>query len=102
MGNTDGTFIGRLNQFHSDSLSEKTRYRMKAAVNAGRFPWPAPIGYRNEQKRVCVDPERAPLVREAFELIASGRFTTGDAVLKLLAAEALELPSEERMVPEVG
>lgn len=76
--------IGTFNQFFSDSLSERTRYRMRAAVSSGRFPWPAPIGYLNVDKKLCADPERAPLVHEAFELMASGRFSTGDAVLKLI------------------
>ena len=89
VGQLTRNIIGTLNQFHSDSLSEKTRYRMRAAVNAGRFPWPAPIGYRNEDKKLCIDPERAPLVRHTFELIASGRFTTGDAVLKLVTGMGL-------------
>ena len=81
--------IGMMNEFFSDSLGERTRHRMRAAVNAGRFPWPAPIGYQNQDKRLCVDPQRAPLVRQAFELIASGRFATGDAVLKLVTSMGL-------------
>src|ERR1017187_2185548 len=89
VGQLTRNIIGTLNQFHSDSLSEKTRYRMKAAVNAGRFPWPAPIGYQNQDKKLCVDPQRAPLVRQAFELFASGRFATGDAVLKLVTSMGL-------------
>jgi hypothetical protein len=94
VGQLTRNIIGTLNQFHSDSLSEKTRYRMKAVVNAGRFPWPAPIGYRNEDKRLCIDPERAPLVREAFDLVASGRFPSGDAVLKLITSMGLTTKKE--------
>src|ERR1700692_3177852 len=45
--------IGMMNEFFSDSLGERTRHRMRAAVNAGRFPWPAPIGYQNQDKRLC-------------------------------------------------
>jgi site-specific DNA recombinase len=78
--------IGTFNQFFSDSLSERTRYRMKAAVHLGRFLWPAPIGYLNVDKKLCADPERAHFVRQAFELMASGRFATGDAVLKLVTS----------------
>lgn len=89
--------IGTLNQFHSDSLSEKTRYRMKAAVKAGRYPRPSPVGYLNQDKRLVVDPERAPFVRQAFELMASGRFATGDAVLKLLTGLGLTTKRGARM-----
>jgi hypothetical protein len=62
---------------------------MRAAVKAGRFPWPSPIGYLNDNRKLCVDPERAPLVREAFSLVASGRFPTTDAVLKLVTQMGL-------------
>lgn len=91
---TDDSAVGQLmrnmitsyNQYFSDSLSERTRSRMRAVVNAGRFPWPAPIGYLNVDKQLCIDPERGHFIRQAFELIASGRFSTGDSVLKLLTA----------------
>lgn len=94
---TDDTAVGKpvrnmtgaVNQFHSDSLSEKTRYRMECAVRSGRFLWKAPIRYDNKNKQLHIDPDRAPLVREAFELIASGRYETSDAVLKLITAMGL-------------
>ena len=43
----------------------------------------------NVNKELHPDPERAPLVRKAFELIASGSYTTGDAVLKLITGMGL-------------
>jgi hypothetical protein len=43
----------------------------------------------NVDKKLCADPERAPFVRQAFELMASGRFATGDAVLKLVTSLGL-------------
>ena len=63
--------LGSMNQFFSDSLSEKTKDRMTAGVKQGRWLWVAPLGYRNETKTktVVVDSERAPLVRKAFELV---------------------------------
>jgi DNA invertase Pin-like site-specific DNA recombinase len=66
----DGTATGKLasnihgafNQYFSDRLSESTRFRMAEAVRAGRFPWPAPIGYLNAGGALLkVDTERAPL-----------------------------------------
>ena len=82
--------LGSVNQLFSDTLSERTRYRMQAAVKNGRFLWPAPVGYLNKNKKLSLDPERAPLVREAFELISSGRHVTTDAVLKLVTAMGLK------------
>ena len=81
--------LGAMNQFFSDSLSERTRYRMQAAVKSGRFPWPAPIGYLNAEKQLVVDHERASLVRKAFELMASGSYPTGDAVLRMITGMGL-------------
>ena len=58
--------LGAFNQYFSDSLSEKTKFRMQVAVQTGRFVWRAPIGYTNPKTGagsiVKVDPERARLV----------------------------------------
>jgi site-specific DNA recombinase len=81
--------IGSMSQFFSDSLSEKTKTRMRAAVTAGRFPWPAPIGYTNQRKMLVVDPVNGPLVQKAFELMASGRYATQDEVRKTVTALGL-------------
>lgn len=52
---------------------------MKAALELGRWVFLAPIGYLNAPramgKSLMADPERAPLVRRAFEEYATGRFT---------------------------
>jgi hypothetical protein len=52
---------------------------MKAALELGRWVFLAPIGYLNAPramgKSLMPDPERAPLVRRAFEEYATGRFT---------------------------
>src|SRR5438876_658999 len=39
---------------------------------------------------LAVDPDRAPLVCKAFELLASGSYTTGDAVLKIITSMGLK------------
>jgi site-specific DNA recombinase len=81
--------LGSMNQFFSDSLSERIKYRMDAGLKEGRFLHLAPIGYLNKDKAVVVDPERGPLIRQAFELIASGNYSTTDAVLKLMTGLGL-------------
>jgi hypothetical protein len=52
---------------------------MKAALELGRWVFLAPIGYLNAPrsmgKSLVHDPERALLVRRAFEEYATGRFT---------------------------
>jgi site-specific DNA recombinase len=89
-GKLSANLLGAMNQFFSDSLSERIRYRMKAGFDAGRFLHYAPIGYVNVDKNLVRDPERAPLVQKAFELFASGSYATGDAVLKLVTGLGLK------------
>lgn len=66
-------------QFDNDVRSDRTRAGMKAALDLGRWVFLAPIGYLNAPRAVgkslIADPERAPLVRRAFEEYATGRFT---------------------------
>jgi site-specific DNA recombinase len=63
---------------------------MKAGREAGRFLHYAPVGYKNVDKDLAIDTERAPLVRKAFELMGSGAYSTGDAVLKLITSMGLQ------------
>ena len=57
----------------------RTRAGMKAALELGRWVFLAPTGYLNPPrsmgKRLVHDPERAPLVRRAFENYATGQYT---------------------------
>src|SRR2546425_6910355 len=66
-------------QFDNDVRSDRTKAGMKAALEMGRWTFLAPIGYLNAPrsigKSLIHDPERAPLVRRAFEEYATGRFT---------------------------
>jgi site-specific DNA recombinase len=100
--NVDDTAAGKLaanihgtfNQYFSDALSEKMKDRTRAAVLAGRFPWPAPIGYLNDENptsgaNIVPDPERAPLIRKAFEMIATGQYKKTD-VLKAITDLGLQ------------
>src|SRR5712691_2256678 len=66
-------------QFDNDVRSERTRGGMKAALELGRWTFLAPLGYLNASrstgKSLLFDPERAPLVKRAFQDFATGRFT---------------------------
>ena len=88
-GKLSRNIIGSMSQFFSDSLSEKTKERMRAAVKAGRFLWVPPIGYLNEKNgsgpTIKPDPERAELVRKGFELVATGGYSADDALRALNA-----------------
>jgi site-specific DNA recombinase len=66
-------------QFDNDVRSERTRGGMKAALELGRWTFLAPLGYLNAHRStgrsLIPDPERARLVRRAFQGFATGRFT---------------------------
>jgi len=64
--------LGVVNQFFSDSLSERTKYRMSAGVQAGRWLWVAPIGYLNSEGSLKIDINKAELIRKAFSMAAAG------------------------------
>lgn len=99
--NVDDTAAGRMaagvhgvfNQYFSDALSEKMKERSAASVRAGRWPWAAPIGYLNDLKQsnganIKPDPSTAPLIREAFELYATGQHAKTE-VLKIVTEKGL-------------
>jgi hypothetical protein len=79
-------------QFDNDCRSDRTRAGMKAALELGRWTFLAPIGYLNAPramgKSLVADPERAPLVRRAFEEYATGRYTK-EQLLKQARASGL-------------
>ena len=66
-------------QFDNDVRSDRTKAGMRAALELGRWTFLAPIGYLNAPrwsgKSLVEDPERAPLVRRAFEQFSTGRYT---------------------------
>jgi DNA invertase Pin-like site-specific DNA recombinase len=77
-------------QFDNDVRSDRTRAGMKAALELGRWTFPAPLGYLNAPKWSASspvhDPERAPLVRQAFEDLATGRYTKQEVIARASAA----------------
>lgn len=83
------TVFASFNQMQRDITSEKVTMTMEAKASLGYFPALAPLGYMNiknpnqavekaGQKIIIKDPERAPLVKKAFELYATGNFNVFD------------------------
>lgn len=64
-------------KYYVDSLSENTKRGLREKVRRGEFPGRAPIGYLNDYRtrKIIVDRERAPVVKEAFDLYATGTAT---------------------------
>lgn len=77
-------------QFDNDRRAEIVRAGMKAALEAGRWTFLAPLGYVNSPKysgtSLVPDPERGPLVRQAFADFATGRYTKRDVLDRMVAA----------------
>src|SRR5439155_24901530 len=67
-------------QYHSDNLAVEVLKGMDTKAKRGGTPYRAPLGYLNRQEfidgarhsYVILDPERAPLIRWAFEQYALG------------------------------
>lgn len=58
------------------NLRDEVKKGQQGRLKQGHYPWGAPPGYRNNGKAALktIDSVQGPLVREAFELYASGKF----------------------------
>ncbi len=64
--------MSAFHEFDNRLRADRSSSGMRAALEAGRWTWKAPVGYVMKDGLLEVDPERAPLVREAFDLVAGG------------------------------
>jgi len=66
----------------------------RGQLERGYYPFSAPIGYRNNGRNALktIDPVKGPLVRQAFELYASGQFSL-HSLREELARRGLAKPS---------
>ena len=83
--------IANVAQFDNDVRAERSTGGMKEAVREGRYVWRAPLGYDNVKvngKATIAPNGDAPLVKKAFELIASGVYST-EAVRIMIGKEGL-------------
>lgn len=58
---------------------------MAQKAQTGVLPCCAPVGYRNYQKKIEIDPVLAPLVREAFERAATSRLPLRSLLAEMTA-----------------
>src|SRR3990167_5081799 len=71
--------FGMANQFLRD-LSQNTKRGLRARVEKGVMPAPAPMGYKNDKyaergnKTILQDPERFDTVRRMFDLMLTGNY----------------------------
>jgi site-specific DNA recombinase len=67
--------LGMANQYSRD-LSMNIKRGVRQKLRNGVWPSRAPVGYLNDRntRSIVVDPTKAPLVRKAFELYATGSY----------------------------
>jgi site-specific DNA recombinase len=102
-GKLSANIHGSFNQYFSDSLSERMRERSRAAVLAGRWPWPAPLGYVNI-KSVGDGPNIAPdeasaHIRRAFEMMATGLYSRAE-VLRRITDDGLRTKNGHKLTAQ--
>jgi site-specific DNA recombinase len=74
-GRLTETILAGFAQFDNEQRTERTNSGMRSALQAGRWPRGSPLGFLNSGRispTLVEDPVRAPLIREAFEMVASG------------------------------
>ncbi|MBI1783632.1 recombinase family protein, partial [Candidatus Sumerlaeota bacterium] len=69
------------------NLKEETKKGIRGRLKQGLYPLPAPLGYLDSGpgKPKAIDPVRGPLVRKAFDLYATGRYSLRALVGELYA-----------------
>ena len=73
-------------QWENRRKARRTREGMRYALERGRWVWRAPLGFLNGRRggpSLLPDPERAPLVQQGFELVASGALSALAALDRL-------------------
>src|SRR5205814_2392505 len=79
--------LGSFAQFDNDVRSERTRAGMRAALELGRWTFPALLGYLNAPKwfgkSLVPDPERAAFVKQVFDDFTTGRFTKQEVLARV-------------------
>lgn len=96
---------------YSRNLATETVKGLSQKAAQGGTTYRAPIGYINvglrdergrENRTVELDPERAPLIKWAFEQFASGRWTVAQMQRELEARWLTTLPTPKRPSKPVG
>ena len=67
------------------NLREETRKGFYGRLKQGLYPLPAPLGYLNcgRGKPKVIDPIKGPLVKKAFDLYSTGRYSLASLVVEL-------------------
>lgn len=91
-------------EFYSRNLANEVNKGLIQKAKNGGTPSRAPIGYRpvrlwekgREIRSVEIDPERAPLVKQAFEMYATGEWTIRTLLVEMTAKGLLSRQTPKR------
>jgi site-specific DNA recombinase len=97
-------------EFYSRNLATEIMKGTTQKAKTGGTPFRAPLGYLNsreiidgrEIRTIAIDPERAPLVRLAFDLYASGDYSLIELATILEARGLRSRPSRNRPAKVLG
>ena len=98
-------------EFYSRNLATEVTKGLTQKLAQGGTPMRAPVGYLNvrrtddqgrEVRTVQVDPERAPLIRWAFETYAQGETSVSGLLRDLTARGLTTVPSPKRPSKPLG
>ena len=94
------TIMAASGQFDNDVRAERCSNGMREAMREGRYVWQAPVGYSNGARfngRPTIAPnEMALLVKKAFEMTATGLYSTED-VRRRMNIDGLQTPSGKQI-----
>ena len=100
--------LAAVNEYRSAADGADIRIKLLRKIEQGGTIGPAPLGYLNiietiEGRRINtigLDPERAPLIRKAFELYATGDYSCEHLQQKLTYLGLTTRPSAKRPTPK--
>lgn len=102
VGMTMAEMLGSMSAFYSRNLSARVKARFQHHAEHGRWLHKAPLAYRNVQekgmKSIALD-DSAPLLRQAFEMVASGEHSS-EEVRKLVTAAGLRTKSGRKLTKQ--
>jgi site-specific DNA recombinase len=87
-------------QYDNDQKARRTRQGMLQRLQKGQWTHQAPLGYvkvgEREAATLRPDPDKGPLVRKAFELMATGLHTEKQ-VLETITSDGLRTKKDQRL-----
>jgi site-specific DNA recombinase len=99
-GRLQENIVSMFAQFDNEKRSDRTKAGMRTAMEAGKWCHKPPVGYMSDASvpgGLRRDPDRAHLIRQGFEMYASGSLTKA-AVLATITALGLNLPKNAKPV----